>query len=478
MRLLIEHPSRPPRGIVVETPFALVGSAEAGAIVLPGEQISRKHVCLQTIGGRLWAFDLVSRTGTFWGSRRKNHGWFESRQSIRVGPYELRVFPEDRASVGSNASPFRPLPPDQDSLPSATLEFLNAHRAGSVQIPTFHLDRPLTLVGQSPRCKIRFSCPTVSTCHCSLLRTPRGIWIVDLHSREGVTVNGVKVRWARLRDGDCLGIGRFEVLVHLVPRRLRTAPSMPPMSMPPMSTCAARTFPAEPATSATEPAPRANDHPGPARHEVAVAPTTSALAQLPPFAGALATLGTENGALAPANLGAVALPASAGTDAAQTLLLTFVNHFAMMQQQMFDQFQQQSMMVMQMFGTMQRDQMELVRQELESLRELNREIVSVQAELAKHQAEERAGPRPPAAAPEPRSVPEPKHAALWSPTPAFAPTDPAPARRASQVDLKATTGNAAASSEEDVHAWLSQRFNHLQQESKTRWQKLLATVVG
>src|SRR5262245_22152075 len=305
MRLLIEHPSRPPRAVIVETPFALVGSAESGAIVLPGEQISRKHLCLQTVGGRLWAFDLVSRTGTFWGSRRKNHGWFESRQSIRVGPYELRVFPEQHATVGNNASPFRPLPLEQDSLPSATLEFLNAHRTGSSQVPTFQLDRPLTLVGQSPRCKIRFSCPTVSTCHCSLLRTPHGIWVIDLHSREGVAVNGVKVRWARLRDGDCLGIGRFAVLVHLVPRRPRTTPSMPPMS-----TCAVRSFPAEPVTAATEPAPRANGHPAPERHEVTVAPATSALAKMPSCAGALATLGIENTALMPANLGAVGLPAS------------------------------------------------------------------------------------------------------------------------------------------------------------------------
>lgn len=485
LRLLIEHPSRPPRGAVVETPFALLGSADLGAVVLPDEQVSRRHACLQVIGGQLWCFDLVSRTGTFWGNRRKNAGWFDAAQSIRIGPYQLRVFPEQHAAERVRSSPFRPLPLEQDSLPSATLEFLNAHRAGSTQIPTIHLDRPLTLVGQSPRCKIRFTCPTVSTCHCSLLRTPHGIWVIDLQSREGVSVNGARVRWARLRDGDCLGIGRFEVLVHVVPRRIPATSSLPPMVE---SSTASR--PPEPAVAAPVAGPPAaapalgishTATPTTAK-DVDTAPASTALASsalaTTASSGALATVNAGNAALVPTNLSAMA--PTAGGDATGTLLLTFVNQFSMMQQQMFEQFQQTTMMMMQMFGTLQRDQLQLVRQELDSLRDLNREIVALQAELAMRQADGRADRRPAAAAAESKPPAPRPLAAAGSPSsglPSSGSPKPPPL-----ADKKAAgaapTANGMAPPDDDVHAWLSQRFNHLQQESKTRWQKLLATVVG
>src|SRR5688500_7266805 len=153
----------------------------------------------------------------------------------------------------------------------------------------------------------------------------------------------------------------------------------------------------------------------------------------------------------------------------------------MMQQQMFDQFQQTTMMMMQMFGTLHRDQLQLVRQELDGLRELNREIVSLQAELAKHPAGDRVGRRAPAD-PRPAVPPIPATSAPSSPGPTNpGSTNPGPAKPPLHSELKATVAapsTAGAAAEEDVHAWLSQRFNHLQQESKSRWQKLLATVVG
>ena len=42
------------------------------------------------------------------------------------------------------------------------------------------------------------------------------------------------------------------------------------------------------------------------------------------------------------------------------MLVPLVNQFGLMQQQMFDQFQQAMAMMVQMFGTMHRDQMEVI----------------------------------------------------------------------------------------------------------------------
>src|SRR5207245_1978028 len=62
--------------------------------------------------------------------------------------------------------------------------------------------------------------------------------------------------------------------------------------------------------------------------------------------------------------------------------------FGQMQQQMFDQFQQAMVMMVQMFRSLHRDQMQLVREELDRLHELTAELQSLQADLAKNPPQE------------------------------------------------------------------------------------------
>ena len=66
----------------------------------------------------------------------------------------------------------------------------------------------------------------------------------------------------------------------------------------------------------------------------------------------------------------------------ESMLVPLVNQFGLMQQQMFDQFQQAMAMMVQMFGTMHRDQMEVIRAELDQLRELTEEFHALKNELA------------------------------------------------------------------------------------------------
>ena len=79
----------------------------------------------------------------------------------------------------------------------------------------------------------------------------------------------------------------------------------------------------------------------------------------------------------------------------ESVLVPLVNQFGMMQQQMFDQFQQAMGMLVQMFGNMHREQMEVIREELDRLHDLSRELQELKDELARSSAR----PSPPTAEP-------------------------------------------------------------------------------
>ena len=72
----------------------------------------------------------------------------------------------------------------------------------------------------------------------------------------------------------------------------------------------------------------------------------------------------------------------AQSELTESMLVPLVNQFGLMQQQMFDQFQQAMAMMVQMFGTMHRDQMEVIRAELDRLHELTEEFHALKNELA------------------------------------------------------------------------------------------------
>ena len=83
------------------------------------------------------------------------------------------------------------------------------------------LDSPC-VAGRAAACDLVLDHPSVSRRHAELTRGDWGGWTVrDLGSRNGTLVNGVPVARHELRDGDVIGIGRFE-------RRFATQETIPP----------------------------------------------------------------------------------------------------------------------------------------------------------------------------------------------------------------------------------------------------------
>ncbi len=81
------------------------------------------------------------------------------------------------------------------------------------------LTREWTRVGRSLAADVRFDDPTVSRRHALLVRQPDGVRVLDDRSLNGVFVNGERVEWRMLEDGDEIVVGRYRLcFVSLVAR--------------------------------------------------------------------------------------------------------------------------------------------------------------------------------------------------------------------------------------------------------------------
>jgi FHA domain len=224
-RLAVSGPDEPePMLLAVNGPLALIGREESCVCRLNHPDISRRHAYLQAIYGRIFCVDLGSRTGTHWGDAARKSGWLDPDSPIRVGPYQIQVI--DSIGLGRPSTPFpenfSPLDPyagQLGTLPRVEIEILN----GSVPSAEMTISRLITLVGSSPRCKLRLQHPSVAKVDCSLLWLADGLWVVDLSGRGHVRLRGKVLRCARLENEQTLRLGRFHLKVHYLSGTLPVA---------------------------------------------------------------------------------------------------------------------------------------------------------------------------------------------------------------------------------------------------------------
>jgi pSer/pThr/pTyr-binding forkhead associated (FHA) protein len=70
------------------------------------------------------------------------------------------------------------------------------------------LSREWTRIGRSMAADLRFDDATVSRRHALVVNQSEGVRVLDDRSLNGVYVNGRRVEWSPLTDGDEVGIGR------------------------------------------------------------------------------------------------------------------------------------------------------------------------------------------------------------------------------------------------------------------------------
>lgn len=135
---------------------------------------------------------------------------------------------------------------------------------------------------------------------------------------------------------------------------------------------------------------------------------------------------------------------------ASAFILPMLKQLGDVHSQMFDQFQQSMLLIVQMFGQLHRDQMGQMQQELMRIQELNAELAKMQTEVARLAMVQALGMNSASKATvgdseTPQPMPSPLASAAGSPT-----------------------ENQAA-----MRTYVVERINALQAERQTRWQKLV-----
>ena len=355
-------------------PFVVIGRDSRADMRLDDPQISRRHVYLQAVGGWLFWVDLESRTGTRTEAGPQKSGWLTGNGFLGIGPYAIRCRAAATESAGE--SPLGEPPWDlplaaqaysREPLPEVALEFLNGPSKSTV----WPMHRVMSMIGSAKSCKFRLTDRSVSAIHASLMRTPAGLWVVDLRGGHSISVNGVPMRAGELVDGDVLSIGRYQIRMRCQYRGQKFAVGADDPARE------------KPAGGLAWQISRGSEHlgfPVPDRAAGAIASLAASGATQGPVSSSLPSLVSHIETVG----SGVALPGRMSqAEVCESALVPLVNQFSMMQQQMFDQFQQAMGMLVQMFGTMHREQMEVIREELDRLHQLSKELQELKDELAK-----------------------------------------------------------------------------------------------
>lgn len=224
----------------VETQFSfddgefIIGRSHSSDIILPSDNVSRRHARLFTQDGRCFVEDLASSNGVFVNGERIHRATEVAHAAqIKVGDYYLHVEGAshaektahvDAAGTDGTGDSIQ----DTRSATEERIAFPHADPGGgeiiarligsseSVRGQVFDVTRAVSLVGRGKDCAVTIIDASISRVHAKLLRNQDGsITIEDLRSSNGSYVNDQRVEQATFGHGDRLRFGNIEFMVEL-----------------------------------------------------------------------------------------------------------------------------------------------------------------------------------------------------------------------------------------------------------------------
>lgn len=160
-------------------------------IVVPDEQVSRRHCLIQRTGKDYVVKDLGSSNGTLLNGRKITRATLSDGDEIRVGSAVI-IF---------------------DRTPGKAFSLVVYHGGKPERFP---LGRNVVTIGRSTRNKIVLSDHAISLIHAEVAPVEGGYVVRDLKSTNGTLVNGRRIREVRLRPGDKIGFGLSQIEIEFV----------------------------------------------------------------------------------------------------------------------------------------------------------------------------------------------------------------------------------------------------------------------
>lgn len=175
-----------------------IGRSHNSDIILPSDNVSRRHARLYTADGRCYIEDLNSSNGVFVNGRRIHEVYQIQRSAqVKIGDYYLHIESDTDAVVEEDRTFCR--------LTGRNLAFANQ---------VFRVQRKVTLIGRGKDCSVTVIDPSVSRIHAKLTVERSGsLTIEDLKSSNGTFVNDDRIDIATLNHGDIVRFGNVEFVI-------------------------------------------------------------------------------------------------------------------------------------------------------------------------------------------------------------------------------------------------------------------------
>lgn len=177
-----------------------IGRSHTSDIILPSDNVSRRHARLYTVDGKCYIEDLNSSNGVFVNGRRIHEVYQIQRSAqIKVGDYYLHIESDTEASVEEEKTWCK--------LIGRNLAFTNQ---------VFRVQRKVNLIGRGKDCTLTIIDPSVSRIHTKLsIERSGALTVEDLKSSNGTFINDERIEVATLHHRDVLRFGNVEFLVEM-----------------------------------------------------------------------------------------------------------------------------------------------------------------------------------------------------------------------------------------------------------------------
>ena len=201
-------PAEEPSTFDAPWPFVRIGRSPKNELTLTDGQVSRRHAYLQAVGGRVVGIDLKSRTQTSWGDppEPRPWGWLDPAVAMQIGPY--RIERTDRPPEGGLSDVPLSFRPDGGRGIGRGFDPAICVRAalpGGRGRVTWEIPGLLALVGREDHCQLVLDDESISRMHACLVRTPMGTWVVDLERGRACMLTGPECTGPGWRTGTWSG---------------------------------------------------------------------------------------------------------------------------------------------------------------------------------------------------------------------------------------------------------------------------------